>query len=232
MSLRKRIADSAGFQNGVASLCARYLRFVHRSSDWERRGFEEMDRLVAGGEPVIVVLWHQRLLMTPWFFPVHLGPVCSITSSARAGSMAGLIQTKFGFQTVAMSSHKRHVALSRAVLGKIRDGVSIGIAADGPRGPERQMSTVPLVWARSSGKRVFLVSFSAEKMRETGTWDRMLLPAPWNRGVILCREWAREVPRKASEAEFEALRLDMQEALNDVTAESDRLVGREPDWPR
>jgi lysophospholipid acyltransferase (LPLAT)-like uncharacterized protein len=232
VSLRKRIADSETVQNGFANLAAAYLRWVHRSSTWERHGFSEMERLVASGEPVIVVLWHQRLLMTPWFFPTHLGPVCSITSSARAGSMAGRIQTKFGFQTIAMSSHKRHVALSRAVLGKIRDGVSIGIAADGPRGPERVLSTVPLVWARTSGKRVFLVSFAARKAREAGTWDRMLLPAPWNNGVFICREWRRTVPRKAPPEEMEALRLDMQEALDALTADCDRQVGREPDWPR
>lgn len=232
MSLRKRIANSEWFNNAVAALAERYLRWVHRTSQWDRLGYEELDRLVAAGEPVIVVLWHQRLLMTPWFFPVHLGPVCSITSSARAGSMAGRIQTRFGLQTIAMSSHKRHVALSRAVLAKIREGVSIGIAADGPRGPERQMSTVPLVWARTSGKRVFLTTFAARKAREAGTWDRMLLPAPWNRGVFLCREWTQEVPRKASPETLEALRLDMQNALNDLTAQADRHVGREPDWPR
>ena len=42
------------------------------------------------------------------------------------------------------------------VLRRMKEGVSIAIAADGPRGPERVSSTVPLVWARSSGKRVFI----------------------------------------------------------------------------
>jgi len=51
--------------------------------------------------------------------------------SERAGRMAGLIQTRFGFETIAMSSHTRHVALSRAVLGRMKQGVSVGIAAVG-----------------------------------------------------------------------------------------------------
>ena len=218
VSLRKRIANSEGFNNTVAALCERYIRFAYRTSTWEREGYEELDALVSQGEPVIVVLWHQRLLMTPYFFPLDLGPICSITSAARAGSMVGRIQERFGFKTIAMSSHKRHVALSREVLGMIRDGVSIGIAADGPRGPERILSTVPLVWARASGKRVFVITYAARKAREAGTWDRMLLPGPWNSGVFMCREWCHTVPRKADEAQIEALRLDMETALNDLTA--------------
>lgn len=228
MSLRKKIADSEGFNNAVAGLCSWYIRLVHRTSKWERHGFEALDETVAAGEPVIVVLWHQRLLMTPYFFPLHLGPICSITSSARAGSMVGRIQKRFGFQTIAMSSHKRHVALSREVLGRMKQGVSIGIAADGPRGPARVSSTVPLVWARASGRRVFTITYSARRGTEAGTWDRMLLPGPWNTGVFMCREWQRSVPRKATDDEIEDLRQDLQRQLNDLTAECDARVGRTP----
>lgn len=229
MSLRKRIADSEGFNNAVAAVSSWYIRLVHRTSTWERHGFEVLEDIVRSGEPVIVVLWHQRLLMTPYFFPLHLGPICSITSSARAGSMVGRIQKRFGFQTIAMSSHKRHVALSREVLGKMKQGVTIGIAADGPRGPARVSSTVPLVWARASGKRVFTITYSARRGTEAGTWDRMLLPGPWNKGVFMCREWARTVPRKASEDEVETLRQDLQRQLNDLTAECDARMGRVPE---
>lgn len=228
MSLRKRIADSETLQDSLANMLARYIRFVHRTSTWKRVGYEPLEELVRAGEPVIVVLWHQRLLMSPYFFPLELGRICSITSSARAGSMVGRVQLRFGFDTIAMSSHKRHVALSREVLGKMREGISIGIAADGPRGPERIASTVPLIWARSSGKRVFAITYSARRAAEAGTWDRALMPRPWNSGIFICREWTKTVPRKASEAEIETLRLDLQKLLNDITAECDVAMGRTP----
>ncbi len=227
-SLRKRIADSDAFNDAVAALLAGYVRFVHRTSRWQRLGFEPLDDLVRAGEPAIVVLWHQRLIASPYLFPLDLGPVCSLTSAGRAGRLAGRMQQRFGMSTIAMSSHKRHVALSREVLGKLRQGISIGIAADGPRGPGRVASTVPLVWARASGKRVFAISFSARKAREAGTWDRMLLPAPWNDGVLMCREWRETVPRKASPEQIETLRLSLQTLLNDLTAQCDERVGRVP----
>lgn len=223
MSLRKKIADSARVQSFVAGRIEALVRRAHRRSDWERVGFEPMEDSLRNGEPVIVVLWHQRLMMSPYLFPVELGKIFTLTSEGRAGRMAGLFQMRFGMDTVAMSTRKRHVAMSREILGKINEGYSIGIAADGPRGPERICSTVPIVWARSSGKRVFVVTFSADKVWELGTWDRMWIPRARSRGVLMCREWDRKVPRKGTEEEFEALRADLQESLDALSAEADQI---------
>lgn len=226
MSLRKTIADSAWFNRNIENLFAAHIAFAHRTSHWQRTGFEAVDVAVSNGEPVIVTLWHQRLAMAPFLFDRSLGEICSLTSSARAGRLAGQVLGRFGFDTVPMSSHKRHIALSRTILGKIREGKSIGVAVDGPRGPARVASTVPLIWARSSGCRIFCVSFSASRVITLPTWDGMLLPLPWTKGVLMCREWTQAVPRKADAAETEALRLKLEATLNAVTDESDHATGR------
>ena len=226
MSLRRKIADSAWFNGFVETLFAGYIRFSYWTSRWQRTGFEAMDNAVRNGEPVIVALWHQRLMMSPYLFDASLGKICTLTSSARAGRLAGQVQERFGFETLPMSSHKRHITLSRAVLGKIRDGYSIGIATDGPRGPARVASTVPLVWSRASGARIFVVSFSATRVIRFPTWDQMMLPAPWTTGVLMCQEWDRKVARKLSAEETESLRVDLQTALDKVTDATDRATGR------
>lgn len=226
VSLRKRIVDSKGFARLISGLFAGYIRLAHATSRWRREGFEEMDRALAAGEPVIFVVWHQRLMMAPFMFDRSLGPICSLTSAGRAGRLVGVMLQRFGWENISMSSHKRHVALSREVLRRMREGVSVGIAADGPRGPARVSSTVPLIWARSSGKRVFAVSFSANRVVEFPTWDKMWLPAPFSRGVFRCAEWTGAVPRKADEAELEALRRDFEATLDAVTDDSDRAASR------
>jgi lysophospholipid acyltransferase (LPLAT)-like uncharacterized protein len=226
VSLRRKIANSEWFNRRVEGLFAAYIRFAYRSSAWQRCGFAAMDAALRDNEPVIVALWHQRLMMSPYLFDASLGKMCTLTSGARAGRLAGRVQARFGFETIPMSSHKRHIALSRAVLGKMRDGFSIGIATDGPRGPARVASTVPLVWARASGKRIFVVAFAARRVITFPTWDQMMLPAPWTRGVLMCREWHESVPRKASDEDTEALRQKLENALNSITDEADRAVGR------
>lgn len=226
MNLRKRIADSEGYTRIVTGVLSGYLRFAHRTSKWQRLGFEPMDEAVKNGDPIIMVLWHQRLMMSPYMFDVSLGKFCSLTSAARAGSMVGKLLIRFGFANISMASRKRHVALSREVLKRIKDGYSIGIATDGPRGPARQSSNVPLVWGRVSGKRIFVVSYSSRRAFELTTWDRTMIPTPFTRGVFMCREWPVTVPRKATDSEYEALRLDLQATLDEVTDASDLASGR------
>ena len=227
LSLRKRIADSPRFNRMIEGIFARYVAFAYRTSRWQRSGCEAMDAAVAAGEPVIFVLWHQRLIMAPYIFDTSLGRICALTSAARAGRLAGQILVRLGFETIPMSSHKRHVALSREVLRRTKEGCSIGIAADGPRGPARISSGVPIAWARMTGCRVFTVAFAERRVLKMPTWDKQMLPLPFSRGVLLCQEWQDAVPKKPDEAESESLRLSLQSALDEITAQADQAVGRE-----
>lgn len=229
MSLRKRIADSPRFNRSIESMFAAYVRFAHRTSDWQRSGFEEMDACVARGEPVIFVLWHQRLIMAPYLFDTSLGRICALTSAARAGRLAGQILVRLGFETIPMSSHKRHVALSREVLRRTNQGCSIGIAADGPRGPARISSGVPITWARMTGCRVFTVAFAQRKVLKLPTWDKQMLPLPFSTGVLMCQEWRETVPKKPSDEEIETLRKSLEASLDEITDKADRAAGRQVD---
>ncbi len=226
MSLRKKIADSAWLNRSVEAALAGWIRFAHATSRWQRVGFEAMDAELARGAPVIVVLWHQRLIMAPYLFEPSRGPICTLTSTGRAGRLAGQVVARFGLGTLAMKSHDRNVALTRQVLSRVKSGSSVGIAADGPRGPARVAAAAPVAWARAAGKRVFVVSFSARRVLEFGTWDRMWMPLPFTSGCLMCREWEETVPRTADAETTELYRQKLQDALNAVTDASDRAAGR------
>jgi len=225
MSLRKKIANSEWLNNSVARLIAGYIRLAHRTSRWEKHGFEPLDQAVDNGEAMICTLWHDRLVMTPYFFPHDRARACSITSDARAGTMVGRIQMLFGMETIRMSSHQRHVALSRQVIEKIKEGCSIGIAVDGPRGPSREAKIVPLMWARTTGKRVFMITYSVKHAGRLPAWDRMLLPRPFTSGVFLCREFSAEIPRRLGAEQMESLRKQLEDEMNALSAEADAKTG-------
>ena len=229
MGKKKKIADNAWLKRASEVFLEKWIRLAHATSTWDKVGFEDMERCLKNGDPIIIVLWHQRVMMSPYLFDPTLGTICSLTSTSRAGRMAGNVAARFGLNTIAMHSRKQRVALTRAVLRKIRQGSSVGVTADGPSGPARTASLAPVKWAGGSGKRVFLVSFSAKRVHVLPTWDKMWFPALWTRGVYVCREWRETVPRFADEAETERLRLRLQVALNAVTDESDRAVGRIPE---
>lgn len=226
MSIRRKIANNPRLNRLVEAAIGRWIDLSFRTSHWSRTGFETMEDAIATGGPVIVVLWHQRLMMAPYFFDTSVGPVCTLTSTSRAGRLAGHVVQRFGLETVAMSSHKKNVAFTRKVLGKIRAGTSIGLAADGPRGPARETSQIPIVWAQTTNKRVFLVSFSQRRVIRLPTWDDMWIPLPWSRGALMCREWEEKVPRTLSQQEKEKLQAGLKAALDEVTNATDEAVGR------
>ena len=226
VSLRKRIANNKWLNNSLEAVVATWIRFTYTTSTWDRRGFEELEECLAQGVPVIIVAWHQRVMMAPYLFDVSHGPICALTSSSRAGRLAGNVVKRFGLGTLAISSHDRDIGTTREVLRLVRRGVSIGLAADGPRGPARVCKQAPLAWACALDKRVFVVGFSARRVHAVPTWDKMWLPSPWTRGVMLCREWQGQTSRFPSETEAEELRLSLEAALDNVTDESDRLTGQ------
>ncbi len=228
MRLRKRIEKNKWLNGGIEASLAGWIQLAYRTSKWERVGFEDMEEALQNGEPVIIVVWHQRLMMAPYLFDPSLGPICTLTSSSKAGRLAGQVVKRFGLGTIAMPPNKHHGALIREVLRLMRQGVSVGMAADGPLGPARIASATPLAWARAAKKRVFVVSFSARRVHTLSTWDKMWFPALWTRGVFHCREWSEKISGFPDEEETEKLRLDLQVALNAVTDDSDRAVGRLP----
>jgi len=221
MSLKKRIANSAWLNRRVVGLCAAYLRLCHATIRWDRQGFEDLREALSGGAPVIMLLWHERIALTPWMFDFEAGRICSLTSDARAGRLAGQIQAAFGFETVAMRSRKSNLSLSREVVKKMRSGVSIGIAGDGPRGPRREMKTVPLEWSRATGAPIFLVTFAATRMHDLNTWDKMRLTLPFGRGIIRMKRWETEVPRRLQPSELEVLRQRLEGDLTRFSDECD-----------
>lgn len=214
VSLRKKIANSKTLNRAVIGTFAGYLRMAHATTHWDVTGKDELDAALAQHGSVILVLWHQRIAYSPFMFPSKERPILSITSNARAGRLAGQIQAAFGFQTVAFSSKRANLSASRQVIKLIRDGASIGVAADGPRGPARELKTVPLEWARATGKPIVLVTFSVKRFWTWGTWDALMFPWPFNRGRMAYQRWDQEVPRRFTPPELEALRDQLERDLD------------------
>lgn len=224
-SFGKKIANSRVVTRIVTKILANYVRLVWVTTRWQSEGFDEMRAALKEG-PIIVVLWHQRLLMAPYLFDLSAGRICSLTSEAKGGRMAGLVQTEFGFETIAMPKGKGGFAMSREVLRKMHEGVSVGIAVDGTTGPARIAKTAPLLWARSTGRPIFVAAFSIKRHKiVSSSWDKAVVAWPFNSGVRMCERWPHEVPRKVTEDEMETLRLQLETSLDDITERVDKGLG-------
>jgi lysophospholipid acyltransferase (LPLAT)-like uncharacterized protein len=84
--------------------------------------------------------------------------------------------------------------------------------------------------ARIAGKPLVPVAFSTTRRRVLGSWDRFVLALPFGRGVFVVGDPIAP-PAADDRGAAEAARRRLEDALNAVTAEADRLTGHAPVEP-
>jgi lysophospholipid acyltransferase (LPLAT)-like uncharacterized protein len=146
------------------------------------------------------------------------GPVVAAFWHGRLGAMTGLWGIIGGGRRLAVLSSMH------------RGGRWAAITPDGPRGPRMRVQPGLLMMARIAGAPVVPVAFSTTRGRLLGTWDRLLLPLPFGRGVYVVGA-PIFLARDADAATAESQRLEIEAALTAVTREADRLCGRQTPDP-
>ena len=223
--LRKRIANSAFANHAVAAVFGAWARLVRATSRRKEEGWAQVETALATHGAVIIVCWHQRLMMTPFMFDVARHRCRSLTSDARAGRLVGHIHRHFGYESVPMPHGILGAAEMRLIFKGLREGISIGVSPDGPRGPARVAKSTPIQWARSAQVPVVSFTFSAKHYLRWPTWDRLIFPLPFTKLHLRWRVWEETVPSKLSDAETAAFAQRLQSFMNAEALAADRMVG-------
>jgi hypothetical protein len=157
-------------------------------------------------------------------------PFAMLISKHADGRLIAETVSHFGIDTIAGSSSKGGSDALRAIVRALKSGTSVGVTPDGPRGPRMRASTGVVQAARLARVPLVPVSVATSRRRMLGSWDRFLLAWPFGTGAFV---WGRaiEIGPDAGEAEVEAARQALEEELNRVSAEADRLVGQVPVEP-
>jgi lysophospholipid acyltransferase (LPLAT)-like uncharacterized protein len=205
----------------LAVLAAALLRLLGRS--WRVR--VEGPSPFGGPEPPLVVgaIWHRSLFIAAVLYQGSRFAVPVSRSSDGERIAAVLRRMGFADPPRGSSSHGG-TAVLRSLLRGVREGRSVAILTDGPRGPARQSKSGVVALARLSGVPITPASFSASPCWRIGSWDGSLLPLPFAR--VTCR-YAEpiEVPRELTAEAGEALRTRLDAALNRDTDELDDALG-------
>lgn len=213
-SLRSRLEKSQTLASAVGWLLTFYLRLCQRTIKWEHVGVDALKEELQDG-PVVVVLWHGRSLMGPIHWPVEAGQLSTLYADSVIGRVAGSVQRQAGLRPMPFHERNSNLVVSRTVMKRAKEGVSIGLTGDGPLGPALQVKDAPLQWARAVQRPVWVYAFGTSRGRELGSWDSMWLPSPFGRGRIVFERLPIDIPRKAEE--MEPVREAITAALNSAT---------------
>ena len=85
--------------------------------------------------PVIFALWHTSICSVPLLARPNKHPLLGLMSASRDGTFTRALARHFGIGAVVGSSSKGAVSGARALVVAARNGHSIFLTPDGPRGP-------------------------------------------------------------------------------------------------
>ena len=188
----KRVLRHPAVQAGLARLLGWYLGFALATTRWRLDGQEHLAPLAAGF-PYVVAFWHERLpLMAKlWMICRRMPPgrakgVHILVSTHHDGRFLGDVMRRFNVGVVRGSSSRGGTAAMRSLIKIVRDGGLVAITPDGPRGPPRIAGPGTARLAAISGAPVLPCAAQVSRRWTVRSWDRMVIPKPFGRGVLVC----------------------------------------------
>lgn len=142
-----------------------------------------VDHLRHNGQPVTLLLWHGQLL--PLLYVMRFQSIACLVSTHRDGELIAQIARRLGCKLVRGSSSRGG---DRALLGLMRtlkDGFTVAVTPDGPRGPYRSFAAGALVAAHRAGSPVVAFGVHASRAWHLRSWDQFMIPKPFARLTIV-----------------------------------------------
>ncbi|NBR40369.1 MAG: DUF374 domain-containing protein [Alphaproteobacteria bacterium] len=196
-----------------------YFGLVIRSMRWQRLEGAGFSDDWPRHKPVILVHWHNRLLGFPAKFGWRYRPHYLISSS-RDGNIALLSGVINGIHYINGSTDKGGAKALLGLRRLLKKDQMICITPDGPRGPARMATNAAIILAASSGAPIVPFSWSSSRHHRQKSWDRLMVPTWFSRGVYAFGE-PIYIHGPLDEAAANAARLNMEDAINAVTAATD-----------
>ncbi len=185
----------------LARLLGWYLVLALRTTRWTLDGEANLAPQAAG-VPAVIAFWHEHLPLMSALTLVgarvpgyRRTPVHALVSQSRDGRFIGEVVRRFGIEPVLGSSSRGGAASLRNMLKLLAKGDLIGITPDGPRGPRRAADAGVAQLAALAGVPVLPCAARTTHRLVLKTWDRMVVPLPFGRAVMVCGPAIR-VPRE------------------------------------
>jgi lysophospholipid acyltransferase (LPLAT)-like uncharacterized protein len=168
--------------------------------------------------PQVYCFWHNRIPIATHFWRNRRIVVMS-SRSFDSEYIARFIQ-RFGYGAARGSSTRGARAALIQMIRAVKSGRSAAFTVDGPRGPRYVAKPGALLLAAKAGASILPFSISMDRYWELPSWDRIQIPKPFARAVVVIGE-PFVVDDLEGENETRAV-LRLQRALEAVRDRADR----------
>ena len=163
------------------------------------------------GQGDIIVFWHSKMLP---IIPFLGGKgIVALVSMSEDGELISDVLKRFHYKMVRGSTSRGGGRALVKLLKKIKDGYTIAITPDGPRGPSRKFQKGALVLSLKTGAKIIPISYKSSGSHFFNSWDRFELPFPFSKIEIRIG-----VPfiSTNNQNDFEEEKKEMEKILNEL----------------
>ena len=142
-----------------------------------------------GSFQCIIALWHNRVFVPCYVYRYVIKgkkvQMSMLTSASKDGALLATVAKDYGMRAVRGSSRRRGVAGFMDMLRELRDGCSMCITPDGPKGPIYKCHPGVIKLASVSGLPIVPTRISySSYWRIKKAWDGFIIPKPFSRVVV------------------------------------------------
>jgi len=137
-------------------------------------------------KPFVLGFWHARILMLPYAFQGWNGSL--LISEHQDGGFIADAAKLMGLDSIRGSSTRGGARAFLEMIRIAKQGRSLGITPDGPKGPVEKMKPGVVQLAKKSGLPFRAACYATKRYWRAGSWDRFYIPKPFTRGVFVVSE--------------------------------------------
>lgn len=165
-------------------------------------------------KPVIIMLWHERLFVSPLIARNYFHrPITALISTSRDGGWLVAFFKTMGLHAVRGSSSKRGASALIELTRNVKDGRNAGVTPDGPKGPRRVCKPGAVALAKLTRSSFLLLGIHFHHAIKLKSWDQFSIPLPFSKVDIHFESVA--CPQREDNDEQVALRIENR--LNEIS---------------
>jgi lysophospholipid acyltransferase (LPLAT)-like uncharacterized protein len=170
------------------------------------------------GRPVVLLVWHGRIFLVPYYF--RKKNIMPLVSPSEDGEIAAQIMARWGYKILRGSGSHTMVGAWKQMIRELKDGGEVIIVPDGPRGPNRVHKLGGLKLARETGAFCVPFSFSTNRKKILKSWDRFLMFKPFSKVVVMFGA-PFTIDKDMDDEELERDRFRAEKLLTDLDQQAD-----------
>ena len=209
----------------ISLLGSLYVLFVYKTSTIDLKNRKNIDRLFKKNESFIYAFWHDQLLICPLTWQSEC-EIKVLISKHRDGDIIARLISKLGFKAIRGSTHKSGktknkggLTSARQMIKSLKNGISIGISPDGPKGPRHKVSDGILSISRLSNSSILPVGIGFKKKWLLNTWDKFIIPKPFNQITII---WGEAIPAIKDEKSINQTKNKLESKMENLTKRANK----------